>query len=378
MAAVGARQTIPIIDLAAEYAALKPEIDAAIQRVLDSAHFILGPEVEALEREVAAYCGVAHAVAVASGTDALELSLRACGVGPGDEVITPGLSFFASAGAAASLGAVPVFVDIDPATYTIDPLRIEQAITPKTRAIIPVHLYGHPCPMEEIMALARRRGLRVIEDCAQAFGAASGSRRVGSFGDAGAFSFYPTKNLGAYGDGGMVVMDDASLADQIRLLRSHGSRDRVRHEVVSRNSRLDDLQAAILRVKLTRIEAWNNARRERATTYTRLLLAAGLPGLVTPIERPGAHHVYHLYTIQVPRRAALQKALADRGISTQAHYQVPLHLEPAFASLGYRKGGLPVAEQAAETVLTLPIFPSLTSEQQQYVVHHLTELFGAS
>ena len=373
-----ARQAVPTLDLAAEYRSLKGELDRAVQRVLDSGHFILGPEVEALEREIAAYCGVAHAVAVASGTDALELSLRAVGVGPGTEVITPALSFFASAGAAASLGAVPVFVDIDPATYTIDPLRIERAITPKTRAIAPVHLYGHPAAMDAILAIARQHKLRVIEDCAQAFGAALGAKRVGSFGDAGAFSFYPTKNLGAYGDAGMVVTNDASLADGVRLLRSHGSRDRIWHEVVSRNSRLDELQAAILRVKLPHLDAWNDARRTRAAAYATLLAAANLPGLTMPVERPTARHVYHLYAVRVPRRSALQRALAERGIATQVHYQVPLHLEPAFKTLGLRKGSFPVAEAAAESVLTLPMFPTLTAEQQQYVVHHLTELLSPS
>ena len=371
-------EQIPLIDLRAQYRTIKPEIDKAIRRVLDSGRFILGPEVEAFEREIAAYCGTRHAVGVASGTDALELVLRACGVGPGDEVIVPALTFFATAGAVAALGARPVFVDIEPVTYGIDPRLIKRAITPKTKAIVPVHLYGHPCDMTAVLKIAKAHRLTVIEDCAQAIGAAVGMRRVGSFGDAAIISFYPSKNLGAYGDGGLVVTNRRDLAERVRLLRMHGSRDRVRHEVVSRNSRLDELQAAVLRVKLRHLEAWNAARRRHAAAYRRALEARRPEGLVLPQERAGARHVYHLYAVRTPHRARVRRALARYGVATQIHYEVPLHLQPAFALLGYRRGKCPTAERVTEDIFSLPMYPELTPRQIDAVARHVRAVLNAT
>jgi len=366
-----------LVDLQAQYRRLKPEIDAAIQRVLDRAEFILGPEVKALERELAAYCQTAHAVAVASGTDALELALRACRVGPGNEVITSAFSFFASAETIATLGVRPVFVDIDPVTYTIDPALIERAVTTRTKAIVPVHLFGHPCDMDAILPIARAHRLKIIEDCAQAIGASVGQRRVGSFGDAGALSFYPSKNLGAYGDGGMVVTTDASIAERVRLLRYHGSRDRVIHETIATNSRLDELQAAILRVKLPYLEAWIQARRRHAQTYRRLLVQAGLDELIVPQERPGARHVFHLLVIRCPKRDALYERLVNQGVGVQIHYSLALPFEPAFASLGYKPGQFPAAERVAREVLSLPLYPELAPELIETVVSHLQGVLRA-
>ena len=372
-AMVKTKTRIPLVDLGGQYQRIKPEIDAAIQRVLDRAQYVLGPEVEALEQELAAYCGTAHAVAVASGTDALELSLRACGIGSGDEVITTALSFFATAETIAAVGARPVFADIDPMTYTVDARLIERAITPRTKAVVPVHLYGHPCEMEAILSIAQAHRLKVIEDCAQAIGAAWRGRRVGSFGAAGAFSFYPSKNLGAYGDGGAVVTDDPILADQIRMLRFHGSRDRVRHELIARNSRLDEVQAAILRVKLKYLEQWNDARRAHAETYRQTVAQFQVTGLTLPQERPEARHVFHLYPVRVPRRAEFRRALSQQGISTQIHYEIPLHLEPVFASLGYRAGAFPHAERVTEEIVSLPMYPELTPELVEDVVREIRQ-----
>lgn len=367
---------VPLVDLHAQYQAIKPDIDAAIQRVLDRGSFILGPEVEALEREVAAYCGTAHAVGVASGTDALELALRACGVGSGDEVITSALSFFATAQAIAAVGATPVFVDIDPVSYTLNPALVEQAVTPRTKALLPVHLYGHPCEMDALARIAAARRLALIEDCAQAIGAAYQGRRVGAFGIAGCFSFYPTKNLGAYGDGGMVVTSDARLAEQLRILRVHGSRDRSHHELLSRNSRLDELQAAILRVKLGHLEAWNEARRRHAATYQRLIEQAELPHVVTPQEQPGCRHVYHLYVLLTHQRDALLRAFHQHDIGAQIHYALALPHQPVFASLNHRQGDFPVAERIAAQALSLPMYPELTAALSEQVVSHLARALG--
>lgn len=367
---------IPLVDLGGQYQQLKSDINAAIQRVLDRAHYILGPEVQELERQMARDNGTAHAVAVASGTDALELSLRALGIGPGDEVITTPLTFFASSEAIMAVGARPVFVDIDPASYVIDPSLIESAITPRTKAILPVHLYGHPCDMPAILAIAKRHRLKVIEDCAQATGAALHDQRVGSFGDAAAFSFYPSKNLGAYGDGGMVLTNDARLAAEVRLLRFHGSRDRIHHERIAKNSRLDDLQAAILLVKLQHLHSWNAARRAHAEHYRQTVERVGIGEMELPQERPGAYHVYHLYVVRVPNRSALQQQLTELGVSTQIHYELPLHLEPALASLGYRQGQFPHAERATQEILSLPMYPELTSELIETVVSRCKEALG--
>ena len=364
---------IPLVDLRSQYLAIKPEIDEAIQRVLDRAQFVLGPEGEAFERDMAAYCGTAHAVTVASGTDALELSLRACRIGPGDEVITTAYSFFATAEAILAVGAIPAFVDIEPSTYNLDPAALEARVTPRTKAVIPVHLYGHPCEMSRIVAVARKHRLKVIEDCAQAIGARYHGHPVGSFGHAAAFSFYPTKNLGGYGDGGMVVTRDAVVAERVRLLRNHGSRTRYHHRLVGTNSRLDELQAAVLRVKLRHLETWTAARRRHAATYRRLLGAQRLPGLVLPTERPDCRHVYHLYTIRLPRRARLMMALTREGIATQMAYPSPLSAQPALQGHLKRSGRYLVAERLSRSVLSLPIYPELTDRQIQRIVGQIAQ-----
>jgi dTDP-4-amino-4,6-dideoxygalactose transaminase len=349
---------IPLVDLQGQHRSLWPDLDAAIRRVVNRAQFILGPEVEALEREVAAYAGVAHGVGVASGTDALTLALRACGVGPGDEVVTTAFSFFATAGAIAAIGARPVFADIDPATYLLDPQRAAAAVTPRTKALVPVHLYGQACDMAALMSLARARGLKVIEDCAQAIGAQDQGTPVGGFGDAAAFSFFPSKNLGAFGDGGMVLTNEAALAAQVRLLRGHGSREPYRHEILGTNSRLDELQAAVLRVKLRHLDAWNKARCRLAAHYRSLLTREGLAALA-PQERPAGRHVYHLYTIRTPRREAVQAALGRQGIASRAYYPSTLPSQPALQSLAPAAAPCPAAEAAAREVLSLPMYPEL-------------------
>ena len=365
---------IPLIDLRAQYRAIKPEIDQAIQRVLDRGQFILGPEVEALEREIAAYCGTRYAVGVASGTDALELTLRSCGIGSGDEVITPAYSFVAAAEAIVAVGATPIFIDIDPVTYTLNPAQLEATLTPQTKAILPVHLYGHPCAMDELMRVAKRRNLVVIEDCAQAIGARYREQRVGSFGTAGCLSFYPSKNLGAYGDGGMVVTNDQRLAEQIRLLRTHGSRDRYLHVRVGKNSRLDELQAAILRVKLRHLDRWNEARRRHAQHYGEAFRRAHLEQVVTlPQELPACFHVYHLYVMRLRKREAVQAALAKHGIATQVAYPSSLLAQQALASYVARSAPCPVADAVAQEVLALPMYPELTPDIIDRVVEHVAQ-----
>jgi dTDP-4-amino-4,6-dideoxygalactose transaminase len=350
--------TVPLVDLQAQYRAIKPGIDRAIQRVLDRGQFILGPEVEALEHELARYCGTRDAVGVASGTDALELSLRACGIGPGDEVLTTAFSFFATAGAIVAVGAIPVFVDIEPVTYNLDPAALASRMTSRTKAILPVHLFGHPCDLDAVLRLARKHRLAVIEDCAQAIGARYRGRRVGSFGTAGVLSFYPSKNLGGYGDGGMVVTSDRRVADRVRLLRVHGSSSRYRHTALGTNSRLDELQAAILRVKLPHLNRWTQARRRAAARYAGAFRACGTSGVILPGERPGCEHVYHLYSVRVRGRDRVQRALAKQGIATQVAYPSTLPSQPALAP--YRKGQFPRAEQAAREILALPMYPELT------------------
>ncbi|MBI4342974.1 MAG: DegT/DnrJ/EryC1/StrS family aminotransferase [Candidatus Omnitrophica bacterium] len=351
---------IPLIDLQAQYRSIQREVDAAIRRVVARGQFVLGPEGDALERELAAYCGTRHAVALASGTDALELSLRALGIGPGDEVVTTVFSFFATAEAIIAAGATPVFADIEPQSYTLDPEAAARAVTRRTKAIIPVHLYGHPCDMGRIAALARHRRLQVIEDCAQAIGATWRGRRVGGFGAAGCLSFYPSKNLGGYGDGGMVVTNDARLARALRLLRNHGGRQRYQHLVLGKNSRLDELQAAILRVKLRYLDRWNAARRRHAQRYAAALTRRGLRRAGLPKEQPGCRHVYHLYTIRSSARARLIRALGGQGIATQVAYPSTLAAQPALRPLRLRAGRFPVAERAAREVLALPMYPELT------------------
>ena len=362
---------IPLIDLKAQYESIRDEIDQTVREVLESAAFILGANVAALEQEVADYLGVQHAVGVASGTDALLLSLRAMGIGPGDEVAMPAFTFFATAGVVMLLGATPVLVDVDPETYGIDVEHLERKITPRTKAIIPVHLFGHPADMDPILALARDHDLRVVEDNAQAIGAMYKGHKTGSVGDVGCLSFFPSKNLGAYGDGGMVVTNDASLAEHLRMLRTHGWEKKYYSEVVGYNSRLDELQAAILRVKLRHLDSWNDSRRRWAATYTKELANLGL-GL--PREMEYAHHIYHLYIIQVSDRDFVAQQLAQVGISTSVYYPYPLHLVPATESLGYQKGDFPVAEAASKQCLAIPLYPEMTENHVGLIAQALNKI----
>jgi dTDP-4-amino-4,6-dideoxygalactose transaminase len=363
---------VPLVDLQAQYAALRAEVQAAMARVMERADFILGEEVSRFETEFATYCGVEHAVGVDSGLSALELILRSLDIGPGDEVITAANSFIASASAISHTGARPVLVDVDPATYNIDVAGIERAITPRTRAVMPVHLYGRPAAMEPILALARRRGLWVVEDACQAHGARYRGARVGSLGDAAAFSFYPGKNLGAYGDGGIVVTRHDEIDERVRTLRNYGQREKYRHETVAYNRRLDSLQAAVLRVKLRRLDDWNAARRDHAAAYRRGL--AGLP-LAFPGAGPGEEPVYHLYVVRTKDRGGLAAQLDARGVATGIHYPLPIHLQPAYAGLGYPCGSFPVTERYAEEILSLPIYPELPAEASAWVCEGVRAFF---
>jgi dTDP-4-amino-4,6-dideoxygalactose transaminase len=371
---------VPLIDLKSQHEALRDEIAAAVARVFDSQQFVLGEDVRRLEEEVARYTGTRHAVGCASGSDALLLALLALDIGAGHEVVTTPHTFFATAGAIARAGARPVFVDIEPRTYNIDPARIEAAITERTRAVVPVHLYGQCAAMDEILEVAARHGLPVIEDAAQAIGAEDRGRRAGSMGALGCFSFYPTKNLGAAGEAGIVTTNDGELAARLRRLRAHGGATEYQHEELGFNSRLDTLQAAVLRVKLPRLDSWSQSRRERAAAYTRLLEEAGLAELVTPpFVREGALHIFHLYVIRTPApasRDALMTHLKQNGVGTKVYYPVPMHLQRCFAYLGHGEGDFPEAERAARETLALPMFPELTFEQQQYVVESVRRFFA--
>jgi dTDP-4-amino-4,6-dideoxygalactose transaminase len=355
---------IPVLDLTSEIEALWDELMAAIQGVLKSGQFIMGPNVKAFEQEVAAYLGVKHAVGVNSGTDALVIALRAAGIAPGDEVITTPFTFFATAEAISQVGATPVFVDIDPRTFNINPDLIEPAITPRTKAILPVHLYGQASHMDPIMELAEKYNLKVIEDTAQAFGGEYKGRKLGTIGNAGCFSFFPSKNLGAFGDGGLIATNDDEVAEIARMLRVHGAKKKYYNEVIGYNSRLDEIQAAILRVKLPHIDEWNEARRQAAKRYNELL--KDVPGIVTPYEAPYARHVYHQYTIRVPdgMRDKMKQFLADQAIGTMVYYPVPVHKLPVYAGSNYR---LPESEKAAGEVLSLPIWPKILDETQARV-----------
>ena len=362
---------IRLLDLAAEYHELKPEIDAAVARVLDSGQYVGGPEIAALEEEFAAYCGVRHGVAVNSGTSALHLALLAAGVQPGDEVITVPFTFYATVATIGYVGATPVYVDIDPATFNIDATKIEVAITERTRAILLVHLYGQCADMDPILDIASRHKLIVIEDAAQAHGAEYRGRRAGSMGDIGCFSFYPTKNLGAAGEGGMLTTNNPEYARTAALLRSWGEEQRYRPRLKGFNYRLPSIQAAILRVKLRRLEHWIEARRDRAAEYDR-----GLEGsaVTRPESLPGVRHVYCLYTIRAEDRDALQKGLAAAGIQSAVHYPLPIHLMPAYADSRYKAGDFPVAEACAKTVLSLPLYSRLSAKQVEEVAARVCEL----
>jgi len=355
---------IPFVDLRAQHQSIKAEVEAAIGRVLDTCQFTLGPEV-------AAFCGRRYGVGVNTGTSALHLALLAAGVGPGDEVITSPFTFVATVAAIHYTGATPVLVDIDPEHYTLDPALLEAAITPRTRAVIPVHLYGQMADMAPIQQIARRHGLTVIEDACQAHGAELGGRRAGAFGEMGCFSFYPGKNLGAYGEGGMVVTDDPDLARSLRMYRDWGAETKYHHVLKGYNYRLEALQAAVLRVKLGRLEAWTEARRAAAGRY-RALLAGG--PVAAPAERPDGRHVYHVYAIRTGARAQVQAGLAARGVQTGIHYPFPVHLLPAYADLGYAAGAFPHAELAAAQELSLPMYPELQGEAQAQVVEALHEV----
>ncbi len=355
---------IPILDLTRQYAELKSEIDAAAQAVFASGTFINGPQCQAFETEFATYTGAGHAVGLNSGTDALHLGLRALGVGAGDEVITSPFTFVATTEAIGMVGARPVFVDIEPESFNIDVSRIEAAITSRTRALIPVHLYGRPAPMLEIMKIARKYQLAVVEDCAQAVGASINGKPVGSFGDVGAFSFFPSKNLGAYGDGGIATTNRTDVAARMRSLRAHGGRVKYHHEELGVNSRLDELQAAILRVKLPHLDDWIDARQAVAEHYSRELSRA----VPVPSVAADARHVFHQYTIRVRAREQVQARLTERGVQTMVYYPVPLHLQAVHAELGYQAGAFPHAEAAAREVLSLPMFPELFEREQAEVV----------
>ena len=359
-------EPIPPLDLKAQWLSINGEIAAAINSVVESQQFILGPQVQTLEEEVAKYCGTKFAVGVASGTDALLLALHAAGVGPGDEVLMPTFSFIATADSVSLLGAVPVFVDIEPSTFAVDPAQLEAKITSRTRAIMPVHLYGHPADMDPINSIAQRHHLKVIEDNAQSIGAQYKNRKTGGLGDLGCISFFPSKNLGAYGDGGMIVTNSEPYSKHLRVLRNHGSAKKYYATEQGWNSRLDEIQAAILRVKLRHLDNWGAARRKNASSYSQLLKA--VPGIVTPIEAPWAKHVYHQYTIRVNNRDRVQSALTEQGIGATVYYPTPMHLQPIFAQLGHHEGDLPHAEEAAKEVLSLPIYAELTSEQIHRVV----------
>ncbi|MDD5543252.1 MAG: DegT/DnrJ/EryC1/StrS family aminotransferase [Acidobacteriia bacterium] len=371
---------VPSVDLRAQYADIREEIQAALQEVLESQQFIFGPKVEQFEQEMARYCGTQYGVGVASGTDALLLSLKAVGVGPGDEVITSPFSFFATAGAIHNLGAVPVFVDIQPDTFNLNPELIEAKRTARTKALLPVHLFGQCADMKPVLDIARHHGLPVIEDAAQSIGAEyclDGLwHKAGSLGDLGCISFFPSKNLGAFGDGGLVVTGRQELDDQVRLLRFHGGRTKYVHERVGYNSRLDALQAAVLSVKLKHLDRWVEARRAHAATYDRLLGASAWDSaVVPPLIRDYAKSVFNQYVIRCHRRDALKEFLEERGISTAVYYPVPLHLQPCFNDLGYKAGDLPVAEKACREVLALPIYPELTEEMQNYVVTQIRDFY---
>jgi dTDP-4-amino-4,6-dideoxygalactose transaminase len=378
---------VPLLDLKAQYRTIQPEIDAAVADVLASQVFILGPKVQAFEQACATYCGTKHAIGVSSGTDALLMALMAEGIGPGDEVITSPYTFFATAGSIARLGARPVFVDIDPSSFNLDPQKIEQKITKRTKAIMPVHLYGRMAEMNPIQAVAQKHGLVVLEDACQAIGAEHQGRRAGACGDYGCFSFFPSKNLGGAGDGGLITTNDAARAAKLVALRNHGMEPKYYHKIIGGNFRLDALQAAILHVKLGHLDAWMAGRRHNAARYDQLFRAAGLaPDIVilptTPCVAAGhadsaqCHcHVFNQYVIRVPRRDALRAFLVERSVGSEVYYPVPLHLQECFRDLGHRPGDFPESERAANETLALPIYPELTDAQAEYVVTSIHEFF---
>lgn len=363
---------INFVDLKRQYKEIKDEVDLAMKNVINSAQFILGEECEKFEKEFAKFIGVKYAVSVGNGSSALELSLRALGIGPGDEVITPANSYIASSSCISFTGAEPVLVDALEDTFNIDVERAEKLITKKTKAILPVHLYGQVADMEAILKLAKKYRIYVIEDACQAHGASFKKRKAGSFGDAAAFSFYPGKNLGAYGDGGMVVTNNKDIAEKIRSLRNYGQKEKYEHLILGWNSRLDNLQAAILRIKLAKLKSWNRRRLDNAKVYNKLLV--GIPVIVPKIF-PNFTHIFHLYVIRVKQRDKLIKFLAEKGISTQMHYPIPIHLQPAYKDLGYKKGDFPVTEKLAEEILSLPMFPELKVREIKYICQTIKNFY---
>src|SRR5438876_3328088 len=366
---------IPLVNLQAQFQSIKPQVMVEIESVLESMQLFLGPQSQAFENEFAQYCGTEYGVGLSNGTDALALALRACDIGQGDEVITVANTFIATVEAIALSGARPVFVDIDPDTYTMDWRQLDEVLTPQTRAIIPVHLYGHPTDMQPILDFARLHGLRVIEDASQAHGAAYQGQRVGGIGDIGCFSFYFSKNLGAYGEAGICVTNDEKLAETLRILRDHGSRIRYQHEVMGVNARLDELQAAVLRVKLGFLDQWNEARQAHAQIYTEQL-----QGLVetVPAVRSWGTHVFYVYVVQVTEREHFRKKLEQEGIATGIHYPIPIHLQPACKKYGFKRGMLPVTEAVTERIVSLPMYPELTDEQIHFVTNTIKKSFAGS
>jgi dTDP-4-amino-4,6-dideoxygalactose transaminase len=384
---------VPLLDLKAQYRTIRAEVEEAMREVMESQHFILGPKVEECEARVGEYCGTRHAIGASSGTDALLLCLMAEGIGPGDEVITTPYTFFATAGCVSRLGATPVFVDIDPVTYNLDPSAIEARVTARTRAIIPVHLFGQSADMRPVMEIAARHHLVVIEDAAQAIGAEDEAGRCGSIGHYGCLSFFPSKNLGAAGDGGMVVTNDAGRAEKVRVLRAHGSQPKYYHRMIGGNFRLDALQAAVVSAKLGHLDAWTKRRNENADRYERLFAGSGLkvtdgltwartgdrqelPGADAHVVLPSVmtpRHVFNQYVVRVPHRDAVRSALQKRGIGTEVYYPVPMHLQECFAALGHARGDFPESERAADSTLALPIYPELSDEQAAWVVRHVEE-----
>lgn len=363
-------QKITLVDLGAQYQRIKQEINDAIFEVVESSNFILGKAVQNFEKEFAAYCGASHAIGIGSGTDAITLALRALGLEPGNRVVTAANTFIGTTEPVGLVGAKLVFCDIDPVTYNLDPEKLECVITDTTRAVIAVHLYGQPAPIDAIKKIIEPRGIALVEDAAQAHGAEYYNQRIGSLGHAACFSFYPGKNLGAYGDGGAVVTNSSELADRVRMLRNHGRHQKYEHEIEGVNSRLDELQAAILRVKLRYLDAWNERRRHHAQRYTEQLSALAV---ITPAEQPGLRSVYHLYVIRTPHRDALREFLNKRGISTGIHYPLPLHLQPAYKHLGYGVGDFPVTEAITKEILSLPMYPELTESDIDRICEGIRE-----
>ncbi|RST74186.1 DegT/DnrJ/EryC1/StrS family aminotransferase [Siminovitchia acidinfaciens] len=366
---------IPMLDLGEQYQSMKEEVMSVLDEVMSSSRFILGDNVKKLETDVAEYSSAGYGIGVGNGSDAIHIALQAAGVGEGDEVITTAFTFFATGGSIVRTGATPVFVDIDPVTFNIDPAKIESAITEKTKAVIPVHLYGQMADMGAIKAIAEKYDLIIVEDAAQAIGAKQNGKNVGELGAAATYSFFPTKNLGAYGDGGMIVTNDEELAEKAKVIRVHGSKPKYYHHVLGYNSRLDELQAAILNVKFPYLDAWSQARRQKAKYYTDKL-AEHLQGVIqTPIQKDGNYHVFHQYTLRVPNRDELQEYLKNQGIATMIYYPCPLHMQPVFKDLGYTEGDLPESEKAAREAISLPMYPELKQEDQDYIIEKIIKFY---